>query len=119
MTIPDAIGHRCASNSRPTPAAFAGAVALMLAASGAPAGGALGPNGYPEPDCGPRPVAPERPEKFQTEAALNGFNDSVERYNSAMEAWIGCLQGYVDGAATDIKTIQARIRQALDLADSQ
>ena len=91
---------------------------IMLAAFGmGTAAGSNLPEGYPGPACGERPAAPERSEKFETEAALAEYNAKVDAYNSAMERLVACVRDYVVNAAADIEEIRRRSHEAIDRLD--
>ena len=72
---------------------------------------------YPDHACGERPIAPERPETFETETAIKSYNAEVGAYNTAAETFVQCIQNYVDNAAEDIKVIRAKAREAVEQAD--
>ena len=79
-------------------------IALVSLGMGATAGTNL-PQGYPAPTCGERPEVPERPEKFETEEAIAGYNAKVEAYNASMERLIECVRTYVVNANADIEPV--------------
>ena len=72
---------------------------------------------YPDHACGERPIAPDRPETFETETAIKSYNADVGAYNTAAEAFVQCIQNYVDNAAEDIKVIRAKVREAVEHAE--
>ena len=69
---------------------------------------------YPAHQCGERPEAPQRPEKFRYRAELDAYNEKVHAYNTAMERYVSCLQSYVDNAASDVRAIRDKIESALE-----
>lgn len=88
-------------------------ITLVALAAGVTAGSNL-PEGYPDPACGERPDAPERPEKFETEEAIAEYNAKVDAYNASMERLVECVREYVTDAAADIEQIRKRSRDAID-----
>ena len=88
-------------------------IALVALGTGAAAGSNL-PDGYPDPACGERPEIPERPEKFETEAAIVEYNAKVDAYNASMERLVECVRAYVTNAKADIARIRERSREAVD-----
>lgn len=88
-------------------------IALIALGTGAAAGSNLSA-GYPGPACGERPEVPERPEKFETEAAIAEYNAKVGAYNASMERLVECVREYVTNAAADIEQIRRRSREAID-----
>jgi len=73
--------------------------------------------GYPPLDCGGKPMQPERPEVFESEAALAAFNRDVEKYNAAVDGYFACVQRYVNNAAADIKRIRRSMKTAVEIAN--
>lgn len=88
-------------------------ITLVALGTGATAGSNLA-DGYPDPACGERPEAPERPEKFETEEAIVEYNVKVDAYNASMERLIECVREYLTDAAADIEQIRKRSRDAID-----
>ena len=94
------------------------AVALMaLLASGAHAQSNLGASGYPDPQCGARPTPPQRPAEFENNDQISAFNADIAEYNNGIEAWVACIQTYVDNAAADIRIIKANAQAAVESAN--
>ena len=73
------------------------------------------PDGYPDPACGERPEIPERPEKFETEEAIQEYNAKVDAYHASMERLIECVREYVANANDDMKQIRKRAEEAIDI----
>lgn len=94
--------------------AWAVALSLLVAAPLPALAGSNLSGGYPEHQCGERPVPPERPEEFRTRAELDAYNEQVHEFNASMEQYVDCLQTYVDNAAADIRTIREKLESALD-----
>ncbi|MDX1514454.1 MAG: hypothetical protein R3174_12010 [Gammaproteobacteria bacterium] len=91
------------------------ALSLAFAAPGAVhAGSNLDQGAYPDPQCGERPVPPERPERFRFRAELDQYNARVAAFNAAEERYVRCLQAYIDNAADDIKLIRRKIELAVE-----
>lgn len=67
----------------------------------------FGFSGYPEPSC----YKPYKPQKFQSQYELNSY-----RYDA--EAYIDCVNEYVDSAGNDIKRIQEAAQEAINEANS-
>ena len=88
-------------------------IALGTLGPGVAAGSNLA-HGYPEHACGERPEVPERPEKFETEAAIVEYNANVDAYNASIERFFECVNQYVANAAADIERIRERAREAID-----
>ena len=88
-------------------------ITLVTLATGATAGTNL-PEGYPDPACGERPEIPERPEKFETEEAIQEYNAKVDAYHASMERLIECVRAYVANANDDMKQIRKRAEDAID-----
>ena len=88
-------------------------ITLVAFAMYATAGSNL-PDGYPDPACGERPEIPERPEKFETEEAIQEYNAKVDAYNASMERVIECVREYVANANDDMKQIRKRAEEAID-----
>lgn len=82
-----------------------------------PAGSNLDGGVYPAPRCGARPRPPERPQKFRTERELERYNQAVEQFNTGMDAFVGCVQSYVDDASADIALIRRHIDEAVRAAN--
>ena len=90
------------------------AVTILLALGTGGAAGTNLPDGYPDPACGERPEVPDRPEKFETEEAIEEYNAKVDAYNESMERLIECVRTYVVNANADIERIRKRSREAID-----
>ena len=88
-------------------------ITLVAFAMCATAGSNLS-DGYPAPACGERPEIPERPEKFETEEAIQEYNAKVDAYNASMERLIECVREYVANANEDMKQIRKRAEEAID-----
>ena len=88
-------------------------ITLLALGTGAAAGTNL-PDGYPGPPCGERPKVPERPEKFETEEAIEAYNAEVDAYNESMEHLVECVRAYVVNAHADIEKIRRQSREAID-----
>ena len=86
---------------------------LLLLPAVAAAGPNLSGGDYPGPDCGARPPVPERPEKFQSRADLDAYNERVERYNTGMERYLTCVQAWLDNAGDDVAHIRALMRETV------
>jgi len=82
------------------------------------AGSNLDSSSYPEPSCAQKPSQPARPEIFKAETEVVSYNDQVDRYNTSMEAYYGCIQRYVDNAARDIEAIKAKTKAAIEQANN-
>ena len=82
------------------------------------AGSNLDSSSYPEPSCAQKPSQPARPEIFKAETEVVSYNDQVDRYNTSMEAYYGCIQRYVDNAARDIEAIKAKTKAAVEQANN-
>ena len=81
------------------------------------AGTNLGTGGYPSHQCGKKPVPPERPEYFKSEADLDAYNKAVEAYNTGTEQFFQCIQHYVNSAAEDIQLIKQTLTSTIDEAN--
>ena len=97
----------------PPPSRMFAVIALLALGTGAAAGTNLSED-YPDPACGERPEVPERPEKFETEEAIEEYNAKVDAYNASMERLIECVRTYVVNANADIEQIRKRSREAID-----
>ena len=92
-------------------------LAIAAPCAGASAGSNLPGEGYPAPACGEKPQVPERPETFDTEAAVADYNAKVEIYNTTMERFVTCMKQYVANAAEDLRRIRALAREAVEQAN--
>ena len=88
-------------------------ITLVSLGAGATAGTNL-PEGYPDLACGERPEVPQRPEKFETEEAIEEYNAKVDAYNASMERLVECVQEYVANANDDMKRIRNRAEEAIN-----
>ena len=88
-------------------------IALVTLGAGAAAGTNL-PEGYPDSGCGDRPEIPERPEKFETEEAIQEYNAKVDAYNASMERLVECVRAYVANANDDLEQIRKRAEEAIN-----
>ena len=95
------------------------AVVTLVTLVAAAAAGTNLPEGYPDPACGERPEIPERPEKFETEEAIQEYNAKVDAYNASMARLIECVRAYVANANDDMKQIRKRAEEAIDRLSSQ
>ena len=93
-------------------------ITLVSLGTGAAAGTNL-PQGYPDLACGERPEVPQRPEKFETEEAIEEYNAKVDAYNASMERLVECVREYVTNAKSDIEQIRKLSREAIDGLNSQ
>lgn len=93
------------------------ALAIAVPCASAAAGSNLPGEGYPAPACGEKPQIPERPETFDTEAAVAGYNAKVEIYNATMERFVTCMRQYVANAAEDVRRIRALADKAVERAN--
>ena len=90
------------------------ALAIAVPCASAAAGSNFRGEGYPAPVCGKKPRIPERPEKFDIEAAIADHNAKVEIYNTTMERFVTCMNEYVTNAAEDIQRIRKLVREAIE-----
>ena len=89
-------------------------LAFVGPGAGASAGSNLPGDGYPAPACGEKPEIPERPETFETEQAIAGYNVKVETYNAAMERFVACMELYIANADADLRRIRKMARDAVE-----
>jgi|TARA_B110000503_G_C6954606_1_gene332446 hypothetical protein len=79
-------------------------------------GSNLGFLGYDEHSC-TKPYRPTEPYSFDSQWAIDNYNNEVDQYNYEQELYVSCIKKYVENAQNDIKRIGEAIDDAIDEAN--